>query len=329
MAQKGPGRAHREGLTVIELFKLFPDDATAEAWFEEQRWPDGRFCPDCGSTNTVVVKSRKPMPYRCRDCRNHFSVRKGTVMQSSKIGLQKWLIAIYMMSTGLKGTSSMKLYREVGIRQGTAWFMMQRIREGFMDGTGMQFPGPVEADETYIGGKRKNMSNAKRRALRKAEAGRGAVGKSAVVGAKDRETNKVVAKPVPTTDAGNVAGFVAEHTEIGATVYTDEAKAYNALKSDYDHHAVNHSVGEYVRGQAHTNGMESFWSMLKRGYQGTYHKMSPKHLRRYVTEFAGRHNVRDLDTIAQMAALARGMAGKRLCYSDLIADNGLDSGARS
>ena len=185
MAQKGPGKAHRQGLTVIELFKLFPDDTAAEKWFEEQRWPDGQFCPDCGSTNTVAVKSRKPMPYRCRDCRNHFSVRKGTVMQSSKVGLQKWIIALYMMTTGIKGTSSMKLYREIGIRQGTAWFLMQRIREGFVEGNDKPFPGPVEVDETYMGGRKKNMSKAKRR-----EAfGRGPAGKAMVIGAKDRATN--------------------------------------------------------------------------------------------------------------------------------------------
>ena len=178
MAKRGPGKAHRQGLTVIELFKLFPDDAAAERWFEEQRWPEGRFCPDCGSTNTVAVPSRKPMPYRCRDCRHHFSIRKGTVIQSSKIGLQKWGIALHMMTTGLKGTSSMKLYREVGIRQATAWFLMQRIREGFMEGQRKPFPGPVEADETYIGGKRQNMPKAKRAKL----TGRGAVGKAIVVG---------------------------------------------------------------------------------------------------------------------------------------------------
>lgn len=182
MARKGPGKAHREGLTVIELFKMFPDDAAAEKWFEEQRWPEGRFCPDCGSVNTVATKNRKPMPYRCRDCRSHFSVRKGTVMQSSKVGFQKWAIALYMMTTGIKGTSSMKLYREIGIRQGTAWFLMQRIREGFIEGQGEPFPGPVEVDETYIGGKRKNKSNAER----KAATGRGAVDMTPVVGAKDR-----------------------------------------------------------------------------------------------------------------------------------------------
>ena len=155
MTQKAPGRSHRTGMTVIELLRKFPDDATAEAWFEAQRWPDGRFCPDCGSTNTVAVASRKPMPYRCRDCRNHFSIRKGTVMQSSKLGLQKWAVALYMMTTGIKRTSSMKIYRELGIRQATAWFLMQRIREGFIEGENKPFPGPVEVDETYVGGRRR------------------------------------------------------------------------------------------------------------------------------------------------------------------------------
>ena len=324
MAKKGPGKAHREGLTVIELFKLFPDDAAAEKWFEEQRWPDGRFCPDCGSVNTVPVKSRKPMPYRCRDCRNHFSVKKGTVMQSSKIGLQKWVIALYMMTTGLKGTSSMKLYREVGIRQATAWFLFQRIREGFDLGEGLPFPGPIEVDETHMGGKRKNKPLKKRKAL----TGRGPLDMTAVAGAKDRATNQVSARVVEHTDARTLQGFVREHAKPGATVYTDESASYKGLDRDFDHEAVNHSANEYVRGAATINGMEAFWSVLKRGYQGTYHKMSPKHLDRYIREFAGRHNTRELDTTDQMVKLAQGMVGKRLTYRELIADNGLPSGAR-
>ncbi|MCY4548436.1 MAG: IS1595 family transposase [Defluviicoccus sp.] len=316
MARKGPGKAHRQGLTVIELFKMFPDDATAEQWFEEQRWPDGRFCPDCGSTNTVAVKNRKPMPYRCRDCRGHFSVRKGTVMQSSKVGFQKWAIALYMMTTGLKGTSSMKVYRELGIRQGTAWFLMQRIREGFAEGSGKPFPGPVEVDETYFGGERRNMSKTKRKAMNKS---RGPVGKTAVVGMKDRDSNEVRAEVVHRTDGATLQGFVREHTEPGAAVYTDDAAAYRGMP-EFDHEAVNHTVSEYVRGQAHTNGIESFWAMLKRAHKGTFHKISPKHLDRYVNEFSGRHNVPDRDTVDQMAGLARGMVGKRLTYRELVSE---------
>ena len=319
---KAPGKSHREGLTVIELLRMFPDDAAAEAWFEAQRWPEGRFCPDCGSTNTVPVKDRRPMPYRCKDCRNHFSVRKGTVMQSSKLGLQKWAIALYLTTTGLKGTASMKVYRELGMRQATAWHLMHRIREAFDQGDGKPFPGPVEADETFVGGKRKNMSKAKRKALK------GVSTMTAVVGTKDRETNRVAARPVERADIPHVAGFVAEKTQAGATVYTDQANVYNHLDAWFDHETVNHSVGEYVRGQAHTNGIESFWAMLKRGIVGTYHHMSEKHLDRYVREFAGRHNIRDKDTVDQMSTLARGMVGKRLRYQDLIADNGLASGAR-
>ena len=188
------------------------------------------------------------------------------------------------------------------------------------EGTG--FAGPVEVDETYLGGKRKNMPNSVRKEL----TGRGPVGKTAVVGAKDRATNQVAAKAVQATDKATLQGFGKDHADRQATVYTDEASSYEALP--FEHESVKHSVSEYVRGQAHTNGVESFWSMLKRGYYGTFHKLSPKHLDRYVQELAGRHNLREQDTIDMMGAVVLGMDGKRLMYEDLIRDNGLDSGAR-
>ena len=314
MAEKGPGRSHRQGLTLIQLLTMFPDDATSETWFEVQRWSEGRYCPDCGSVNTVPIASRKPMPYRCRDCRGHFSVRKGTVMQSSRFGLQKWAIALYMMTTGIKGTTSMKVYRGLGMRQATAWHLMHRIRDGFIEGEGLPFPGPVEVDETYIGSKRKNMPKPKRAGF----TGRGGVGKAVVTGAKDRTSKRVSASVVQATDKATLQGFVADRVAPGATVYTDEHGAYRGLPFTYE--TANHSVGEYVSNQAHVNGMESLGSLLKRGYHGTFHHLSEKHLGRYVTEFAGRHNIRNFDTIEQMGALAHGMADKRLRYRDLVSD---------
>lgn len=167
------------------------------------------------------------------------------------------------------------------------------------------------------------MPKAKRKALK----GRGAVGKVAVVGAKDRATNRVVAKPVASTDGKTLKAFAEGVSDEEAQVFTDDAAAYQGIARDHD--SVCHSVGEYVRGQAHTNGIESFWAMLKRGHSGTYHKISPKHLARYIAEFAGRHNDRNNDTFDQMGGIVEGMNGKRLCYVDLIADNGLPNGARN
>ncbi len=252
------------------------------------------------------------MPYRCRDCRKHFSVCKGTVMQSSKLGYQKWAIGLYMMATGLKGVSSMKAYRELGITQKTAWYLTQRIREGFF-GEPAGLAGPVEIDETYMGGRRKNMPKAKRDKM----GGRGPVGKMAVVGIKDRKTKLVSAKVVPDTKGETLLKFVKDTVIPGAEVYTDDSTSYSAMEG-FEHDSVNHSALEYVRGYVHTNGIESLWSMLKRGYVGTYHKMSAKHLHRYVREFAGRQNIREFDTLTQMSLIAKGMDHKRLRYRDLV-----------
>ncbi|MYB37918.1 MAG: IS1595 family transposase [Gammaproteobacteria bacterium] len=328
MAYKAPGKSHREGIDLVALMDMFPDEATATRWFESVVWPEGRCCGHCGAMNTTRVPNAKPMPYWCPDCRSYFSVRTGTAIERSKIPLRKWAIAIYLEMTSLKGVSSMKLHRDLGISQKSAWFMLHRIREAWMkepqSGNG-KMGGPVEVDETYMGGRRKNMSNAKRKAL--AGTGRGAVGKAAIVGVKDRETKQVRATVVQSTDRDTLHGFIGDHAEPGAKVYTDEAAAYRGLPG-MDHESVKHSVAEYVRGKAHTNGIESFWAILKRAHTGTFHKMSPKHLERYVRQFAGKHNLRESDTVAQLAAVAGALVGRRLLYRDLTADNGLASGSR-
>ena len=321
---KAPGKSHREGITLAQLLKRFPDNDTAEKWIVEQRWPEGVCCPECGSTNVQQRPKHPTMKFRCREkvCPTQFfSTKTGTVMEGSKVGYQDWLIATFLVMTSLKGVSSMKLHRDIGVTQKTAWFMAQRLRAALTSDGGL-FSGPVEVDETYVGGLEKNKHESD-----KLKAGRGAVGKMAVVGAKDRATNKVAAKVVTSTDKETLQGFVKETVDPEAKVYTDDAKAYSALP--FDHAVIKHSLKEYVKGDVHTNGIESLWSMLKRAHKGTFHKLSPKHLDRYVQEFAGRHNVRDLDTIDQMGQTAAGMDGKRLRYKDLIAKNGLSSGARA
>ena len=311
MKQKAPGKSHRKGLTLLEVADMFRDEETAKAWLTEQRWPDGPRCPYCDSPNVQSDIKHKTMTHRCRECEGKpmFTLRTGTVMEGSKLKYRVWAVGIYLFTTNIKGISSMKLHRELGIGQKAAWFMLHRLRKAFEVEVG-PFSGTVEVDETFIGGKEKNKHNSKRSHVQ------GPSGKAVVIGMKDRETNKVVAKPVPERTKKELQGFISVNVSQKAMIYTDDHRSYIGLP--FEHESVNHSVGEYVREQAHTNGVESFWAVLKRGYYGTYHRISPKHLERYVTEFAGRHNVREFDTIDQMAFLAKGMAGKRLRYRELV-----------
>ena len=308
MAHNAPGKHYRKGISLVEIMRMFPDDAAAEKWFTQIRWPEGPRCPHCGSDNIQCGTKHKTMPYRCRGCRKWFSVKTGTVMQSSKLGLQVWAIASYLLTTGLKGQASMKLHRDLGITQKSAWHLAHRIRETWAD-KNEPMAGPVEVDEAYMGGLRENMPKAKRRTLK----GRGAVGKTVVAGAKDRATNRVSAAVVDKPDRKTLHGFIAERAAPGAKVYTDDYAVYRGMP--FAHESVRHVDGEYVRGDAHTQGIESFWSMLKRAHKGTYHHLSAKHLDRYVTEFAGRHNDRDANTLDQMKNMAQGDGRKTATIS--------------
>ncbi len=300
-------------ISTFELFKLFPDQETARKYLESRLWANGIYCPHCGCVENITT--RKNGFYRCNNCHKDFTVRTGTIFERSHIPLHKWLYAMYLLVTARKGISSLQLSKEIGITQKSAWFVLHRLREACQDDATI-LSGIVEVDEAYIGGKESNKHESK-----KLKAGRGAVGKTAVLGLRERG-GRTIALPIPNVNAENLQNTIHNRVNPGTTLHTDDAAAYNGLEGlFYAHETVNHSAGEYKREGIHTNSIESVWAVLKRGLHGVYHQVSEKHLARYVNEFAFRLNDGNVQrhTLKRLDSFVDATAGRRVTYKALTA----------
>jgi transposase-like protein len=294
---------------------MFPDEETARQYLEGRLWPNGAVCPDCKSER---ISTRKRVGfYHCNACNFDFTVRTGTIFERSKVPLHKWVYSMYLLVTARKGISSMQLAKEIGVTQKTAWFILGRLREACGGPEGPdKLRGVVEIDECFIGGKEGNKHESK-----KLHAGRGSVGKVAVLGMRERGgRTRAKVTEIRTLDAihGEIHGAV----EVGAQLYTDDHMVFQGLDGlFYRHDSVNHSAGEYARGAASTNSIESVWAVLKRGLHGVYHHASAKHLDRYVQEFAWRLNEGNVKrhSLDRLASFVDAIVGKRLTYARLIA----------
>jgi transposase-like protein len=296
--------------TLFQMMAAFPDEQTAIDHFTAIRWKDGAFCPACGSTKVYHFSDKRT--HKCGDCRKRFSIKVGTIFEDSKIELRKWMMAVWLITSHKKGIASTTLAKDLGVTQKTAWFMLHRLRHAARTQSfNRPLDGEVEIDETYVGGKASNRHKGD------PKNGPGTSGKVAVVGALERGGN-VVATVIDRTDTATLDGFAHAVIAPSATVSTDEHSGYRHLGRTFAHGVVRHSAGEYVSGAIHTNGIEGYWSLLKRQIVGIHHFVSPKHLNRYVSESAWRFNLRSAGEGERVNALLAETNG-RLRYKELIA----------
>lgn len=301
-------------LSLFQLTELFPTIDQAIRYFEQVRWQGTPICSKCQKTDKITPQ-KKVGTYWCGSCRAYFTVFTNTPLERNKVDARKWLFAAYLMLTARKGISSMQLSKELSIQQRTAWFMLHRLRLA-CDTMPELLSGVVEIDETFVGGKEANKPARKRK-----KAKGGAEDKQTVMGFRQRD-GKTLAKSIPGTDRLTLWTEIQRHVERGSQLYTDGHLGYKGIpRKGYQHEALNHKANEYVRGMAHTNGIESVWAVLKRGLAGTFHQVSMKHLDRYVNEFTFRLNEGNcqVDTIDRLKALFQAMPGKRIMYRELIA----------
>lgn len=305
----------RKPTHLLEAIRYFSDLDVATDFVAKLRWSDGPVCPRCEGKEHSFLKTRRI--WKCKSCKRQFSVKVGTIFEDSPLGLDKWLPAIWLAANSKNGISSHELGRALGITQKSAWFMLHRIRLAMRDGTFRMLSGEVEVDETYIGGKARNMRHGGARIPRNSGIGRGrgATNKTVVLGMIERG-GIVRAHVVENIKRRTLQGYVRDAVEPGATVYTDELHSYTGLDADFHHLTVNHAI-QYVDGRVHTNYMENFWSLLKRGLHGTYVSVKPFHLFRYLDERMFTFNERSLDDLARFEKVMGAVASYRLTYATL------------
>jgi transposase-like protein len=305
-----------EPKTLLEAIKHFADPDVTHNLMVSLRWPHGVHCPTCGRTDVRLISTRRIWECKEKHPRRQFSSKVGTIFEDSPLGLDKWFAAIWMVANCKNGISSYEMARDLGITQKSAWFMDHRVRLAMKAGSIMKMEGEVEADESFVGGLAKNMHEKKRKHI-----GTGGAGKTAVLGILRRKNNtsgsKVRAKAVPNVRAATLQTEIRENVEPGSCLYTDAWASYRGLGGEYNHEVIDHAV-EYVRGTVHTNGIENFWSLLKRTIKGTYVSVEPFHLGRYLDEQAFRFNERDDNDAGRFKSVRSSVSGRRLTYEELI-----------